>query len=268
MKIQKQFRPKSKFKLQDADAADKPLSSGDKATDRVHVADMAADIALKQTMFYADADRKLLVVLQGMDTSGKDGTVNGVFQSVNPQGINIVNFKAPTAVELRHDYLWRVHQHVPQAGAITVFNRSHYEDVLITRVHGMIDDNEARRRFAQIRDFERMLVETGTTILKFFLHISKDEQKQRLQERVDNPDKHWKFDLQDLAERKFWKRYQEVYADAIAATDTDGAPWHVIPADSKTHRNLAIAGIVLAALEDMKLKFPPPKPELKDLVVE
>ncbi|RXZ36452.1 polyphosphate kinase 2 family protein [Oxalobacteraceae bacterium CAVE-383] len=268
MKIEKQFRPPSKLKLEDANAAAKPLSSGDKAADRVRVAEKAAEIAVQQTMLYANSSRKLLVVLQGMDTSGKDGTVNGVFQSVNPQGIQIVNFKAPSTIERRHDYLWRVHQQVPLTGEITVFNRSHYEDVLITRVHGWIDDKECQRRFAQIRDFERMLAETGTTILKFFLHISKDEQKLRLQERVDNPDKHWKFELQDLAERKFWKRYQEVYADAIGATDTDAAPWHVIPADSKTHRNLAIAGIVLETMQSMKLAFPPAKPELKGLVVK
>jgi PPK2 family polyphosphate:nucleotide phosphotransferase len=268
MKIQKQFRPSSKLKIEDAAAADKPLSSDDKAADQVRVADMAAEIALQQTMFYADSNRKLLVVLQGMDTSGKDGTVDGVFHSVNPQGIQIVNFKAPSTIERRHDYLWRVHQQVPQAGEITVFNRSHYEDVLITRVHDWIDDDECKRRLAQIRDFERMLTETGTTIVKFFLHISKDEQRKRLQERVDDPNKHWKFDMQDLAERKFWKRYQEVYADAISATDTDAAPWHIIPSNSKTHRNLAIASIVRATLDDMKLTFPPPKPELKGLVVE
>lgn len=268
MKIQKQFRPPEKLKLDDADAGAKPLSSGDKAADRVRTAEIASEIAFQQTMFYADASRKFLVVLQGMDTSGKDGTVNGVFQSVNPQGIRIANFKAPSAIELRHDYLWRVHQQVPQAGEITVFNRSHYEDVLITRVHDWIDAKECERRYAHIRDFERMLTETGTTVVKFFLHISQEEQRQRLQERVDDQSKHWKFDMQDLAERKFWKRYQEAYADAIHATDTDAAPWHIIPADSKTHRNLAIASIVLDVMRDMKLEFPPPKPELNGLVIE
>ena len=268
MKFQKQFRPSAKFKLDDAAAGAKPLSSGDKTADRVQIAEMAAEIALLQTMFYADANRKLLVVLQGMDTSGKDGTVDGVFQSINPQGIRICNFKAPSAVELLHDYLWRVHQQVPQTGEMAVFNRSHYEDVLITRVHGWIDDKESQRRFAHIRDFERMLTETGTTVVKFFLHISKEEQRNRLQERADDPNKHWKFDMQDLAERKFWQRYQEVYADAINATDTDAAPWHIIPADSKTHRNLAIASIVLDVMREMKLAFPPPKPELKDLIVK
>jgi PPK2 family polyphosphate:nucleotide phosphotransferase len=268
MKIQKLFRPSSKLKVRDADAGIMPLSSGDKAADRARVASLAEQIGQQQIVFYADRSQRLLVVLQGMDTSGKDGTVNGVFQGVNPQGINIVNFKAPTPVELQHDYLWRVHAVVPGAGQITVFNRSHYEDVLITRVHALIDKKETTRRFAQIINFERMLHETGTTIVKIFLHISKEEQRKRLQERIDDPDKHWKFDIQDLAERQHWDRYQEVYQDAIRATDTDIAPWHVVPADSKTHRNLAVAGIVLAALQDMQLKFPSAKPELKGLVVK
>jgi PPK2 family polyphosphate:nucleotide phosphotransferase len=268
MKIQKQFRPTPKRKIQDADAALKPLSSGDKTTDQAQVLVLTTQIAEQQNMFYADASRKLLIVLQGMDTSGKDGTVNSVFQAINPQGIKIANFKAPTAVELGRDYLWRVHRQVPQSGEIGVFNRSHYEDVLITRVHDWIDDKECQRRYAQICDFERMLTETGTTLIKFFLHISSDEQKKRLQQRVDDPAKHWKFDLQDLAERKHWARYQEVYADTINATDSDTAPWHIIPANSNTHRNLAIASIVLAAMRDMKLKFPPAKPELKGLVIK
>ncbi|MDB5989082.1 MAG: UDP-galactose-lipid carrier transferase [Herbaspirillum sp.] len=268
MKIQKQFRPAPKFKIQDADAALKPLSSGDKTADQAQTLALTTQIAEQQNMFYADASRKLLIVLQGTDTSGKDGTVNSVFHGVNPQGIKIVNFKAPNAVELGRDYLWRVHRQVPQSGEIGVFNRSHYEDVLITRVHDWIDDKECQRRYAQIRDFERMLTETGTTLIKFFLHISSDEQKKRLQQRVDNPAKHWKFDVQDLAERKHWARYQEVYADAINATDSDTAPWHIIPANSNTHRNLAIASIVLAALQDMKLKFPPAKPELKGLIIK
>jgi PPK2 family polyphosphate:nucleotide phosphotransferase len=268
MKIQKQFRPSSKLKIQDADAALKPLSCGDKIADQARVAAMVTQIAEQQNMFYAEGSRKLLIILQGIDTSGKDGTVNDVFRDVNPQGIRVVSFKAPDTLERSHDYLWRVHQQVPRLGEIAVFNRSHYEDVLITRVHDWIDRKECRRRYAQIIDFERMLTETGTTILKFFLHISKDEQRLRLQQRVDDPDKHWKFDPQDLAERAHWDRYQKVYADAIRATDTDAAPWHIIPADSKTHRNLAVAAIVLAAMQDMKLEFPSAKPEIKGLIVK
>jgi PPK2 family polyphosphate:nucleotide phosphotransferase len=267
MKIQKQFRASPKVLITDADAALKPLSSGDKLADQAEVAALSAQIAEQQNMLYASADKKLLIVLQGTDTSGKDGTVNAVFNGVNPQGIRVVSFKAPDTVERRHDYLWRIHGQVPQQGEIAVFNRSHYEDVLITRVHDWIDQKECERRYAQIRDFERMLAETGTTLLKFFLHISKDEQKRRLQQRVDDPAKHWKFDPQDLVERAHWDRYQQLYGDAIRATDTDAAPWHIIPANSKTHRNLAVAGIVLAALQDMKLKFPPAKAELNGLVV-
>jgi PPK2 family polyphosphate:nucleotide phosphotransferase len=207
-------------------------------------------------------------VLQGIDTSGKDGTVKEVFSVINPQGVHIANFKAPSDIERAHDYLWRVHQMVPQWGEIMVFNRSHYEDVLVTRVHDWIDEAECERRYAQIRDFERMLAETGTVIIKCLLHISKDEQRDRLQERIDDPAKHWKFDLQDLEERKSWDRYQELFGKAIQATDADHAPWYVIPANSKTHRNLAIASILLETLIDLKLKPPAAKPELKGLKIE
>ncbi|WP_343586261.1 polyphosphate kinase 2 family protein [Herbaspirillum sp.] len=264
-KIAEQFVADSKVKIEDSSASDKPLSSGNKEQDKAEVSRLAAAISEQQQMFYASRERKLLVILQGMDTSGKDGTVNEVFARVNPQGIRIANFKAPTAVELAHDYLWRVHQQVPEAGEITVFNRSHYEDVLITRVHDWIDDKECKRRYAQINDFERLLSETGTTILKFFLHISKDEQKERLQSRIDEPHKNWKFEIEDLEGRKNWDSYQQVYQNALRATSTEHAPWYVVPADSKTHRNLVIASIVLETLESLKLKFPDPKPELKKI---
>ncbi|GAC1316980.1 MAG: hypothetical protein NVS3B11_07430 [Collimonas sp.] len=268
MKACKQFRAGKQTRIKDADAAEKPLSSGDKIKDKELVIELAALIAEQQEMLYADQQHKVLVVLQGIDTSGKDGTVKGVFNLVNPQGIQIADFKAPSTVESAHDYLWRVHQQVPRQGEIVVFNRSHYEDVLITRVHDWIDEAECERRYSQIRDFERMLAETGTTIIKCLLHISKDEQRARLQERIDDPTKHWKFDLQDLEERKSWDKYQELFGKAIEATDADHAPWYVIPANSKTHRNLAIASIFLETLVDLKLKPPPPKPELKGLKIE
>jgi len=229
---------------------------------------LAAQIAVQQEMLYAGQKHRILVVLQGIDTSGKDGTVKGVFNLVNPQGIQIANFKAPSTIERAHDYLWRIHQQVPQLGEIVVFNRSHYEDVLVTRVHDWIDEAECERRYAQIRDFEKMLAETGTTIIKCLLHISKDEQRSRLQERIDDPAKHWKFDMQDLEERKFWDKYQELFGKAINATDADHAPWYVIPANSKPHRNLAIASILLETLQDLKLTPPDPKPELKGLKIE
>jgi PPK2 family polyphosphate:nucleotide phosphotransferase len=255
------FRAGKKFEATDDAASAKPLSSGDKAEDKLRTDKLAQEIAALQDVFYAERGRKLLIVLQGMDTSGKDGTVKGVFGQIDPLGIRTIAFKAPSTIEREHDYLWRIHRQVPAQGEIVIFNRSHYEDVLITSVHDWIDDKECKRRYAQIRDFERMLTETGTVLLKFFLHISKDEQKKRLEERLADPEKHWKFDPQDLEERKYWDRYRDAYTRAIRETDADHAPWYAIPADSKTHRNLAIAQIVRDALQDMKLAYPPPKPE-------
>ncbi len=255
------FRAGGASKIADAAASAKPLSSGDKAEDKLRAEKMAEEIALLQNVFYAEHRRKLLIVLQGMDTSGKDGTIKGVFGRIDPLGIRSVAFKAPTPAEREHDYLWRIHGQVPAQGEIVIFNRSHYEDVLITRVHDWIDDKECKRRYAQIRDFERMLAETGTVLLKFFLHISKDEQKKRLEERLADPDKHWKFDPQDLEERKYWPSYCDLYARAIKETDADHAPWYVIPADSKTHRNLAIAQIVRDTMQAMTLAYPAPHPD-------
>lgn len=265
--ILQQFRAKKNQKVSDADAAAKPLSSGDKARDKAHVDELAGQIAELQEILYAERKHKILIVLQGMDTSGKDGTVRGVFGKIDPLGVSSISFKAPTPTEKAHDFLWRIHQQVPGQGDVVIFNRSHYEDVLITRVHDWIDDKECKRRYAHIRDFERMLTETGTIILKFFLHISSDEQKIRLEERIANPDKHWKFDPEDLKERAYWKNYQQYYAEAINETNTDYAPWYVIPSDSKTHRNLAIASIVLEVLTHLKPAYPPGNPEYAKLKV-
>ena len=261
------LRTNRKLKVADDAAGGKPLSSGDKAADKARTLELAQEIAALQNVFYAEHGRKLLVVLQGMDTSGKDGTVKGVFGMIDPLGIRSVAFKAPSTTEREHDFLWRIHSQTPGQGEIVIFNRSHYEDVLITRVHGWIDDAEAERRLAHIRDFERMLAETGTVVLKFFLHISKDEQKVRLEERLADPEKHWKFDPNDLKEREFWSDYQSVYGKAITQTDADHAPWFVIPSDSKTHRNLAIATIVVDTMRSMKLKYPAPHPEYATLKV-
>ncbi|WP_050476294.1 PPK2 family polyphosphate kinase [Herbaspirillum rhizosphaerae] len=268
MSIREQFRATKKTEIKDENAALKSLSSGDKAADKLQVQSIAGQIGELQAKLYAANDKKVLVVLQGMDTSGKDGAVSGVFGSVNPQGIRVVSYKAPSTLEKQHDYLWRIHQQVPKQGELAVFNRSHYEDVLITRVHDWIDAAECKRRYAHINDFERMLSETGTVIIKCFLHISKEEQRVRLQERVDDPTKHWKFELGDLEERKSWDDYQKVYSQAIQATDADHAPWYVVPANSKTHRNLVIANIVLETLQDMQLTYPPAKKELLDLKVK
>lgn len=265
--VQQQFRAITKQKLVDADAGKKSLSSGDKSKDKLQIDALAQRIAELQDVLYAQRKYKILIVLQGIDTSGKDGTVRGVFGKIDPLGVHSVAFKAPSAVEKDHDFLWRVHQQVPGNGEFTIFNRSHYEDVLITRVHDWIDDKECARRYEHIRSFEKMLAETGTLILKFFLHISSDEQKQRLEERIADPDKHWKFDPNDLEERKYWSDYQRQYAKTIDETDADHAPWYVIPSDSKTHRNLAIASIVLEALEKLKLAYPAGNPEYAKLKV-
>jgi len=183
-------------------------------------------------------------------------------------GLRATGFAAPSERERAHDYLWRVHGHVPANGMIAVFNRSHYEDVLVPRVLGDIDGKETKRRYAQIRDFERMLAETGTTIIKVFLHISKDEQKERLQERLDDPEKHWKFDTADLVARTEWDAYQRAYEDAITATNADHAPWYIVPADSKTHRNLIVANLLLETMQGMKLSWPAPKADLDTVKVE
>lgn len=210
-----------------------------------------------QERLYANGTRSLLIVLQGMDTSGKDGTIKGVMSGVNPQGCKVVAFKAPSNDELSHDFLWRVHREVPRKGQIGIFNRSHYEDVLITRVHGWVPDNVAQRRFNQIKEFEELLTENGTAILKFFLHISKDEQKERLQARIADPEKRWKWSSGDLEERKLWDDYLEAFEDVISATSTACAPWYIVPANRKWYRNLVVADCVVNALEDMKLKTPP-----------
>ncbi|NBQ68884.1 MAG: polyphosphate kinase 2 family protein [Nitrosomonadaceae bacterium] len=209
-----------------------------------------------QERLFANGNRALLIVLQGMDTSGKDGTIKHVMSGVNPQGCKVVTFKTPSAEELRHDFLWRVHQKAPEKGQIGIFNRSHYEDVLITRVHGLISRKVVQQRFNQIKEFEELLSENGTVTLKFFLHISKDEQKKRLEERINNPEKRWKFNEGDIEERKFWGNYIEAFEAMLAATSTERAPWYIVPANHKWYRNLVIAHHVVQALEGMKLKTP------------
>ncbi|HXD23713.1 MAG TPA: polyphosphate kinase 2 family protein [Gemmatimonadaceae bacterium] len=209
-----------------------------------------------QERLYAEGKRSLLIILQAIDTGGKDGTIRHVMRGINPQGCNVTSFKAPTPEERSHDFLWRIHRAVPAKGMIGIFNRSHYEDVLVTRVHGDISRAEAGDRFREINAFERELVQNGTTILKFYLAISKDEQRRRLQARVDDPQKRWKFSTGDLAERRYWDKYMRVYADACSATSTKHAPWYVIPANHKWYRNYLVAKIVAATLEKMDPQFP------------
>lgn len=255
------------WKLKDRDPDAKPYSSGDKLRDVADTQALADELDALQNLFYADKRYKLLVVLQGTDTSGKDGTVRGVFNRTSPLGVHTVGWKAPNEEERAHDYLWRIHQHMPGAGEMTIFNRSHYEDILVPPVNGWITAEQTAERYAHINDFERMLSETGTVILKFMLHISSDEQKLRLQERVDDPAKHWKFSLGDLDARKQWKEYQKAYESLLNATSTTWAPWTVVPANSKTHRNLMIATLVCEALRKLKLRFPPSDPKLKGLTI-
>ena len=230
-------------------------------------ADFVERIADLQRMFYADGRFALLIVLQGRDASGKDGTIRKVFTGVNPQGISVTSFKVPTDEELHHDFLWRIHQHVPPRGMIGIFNRSHYEDVIVTRVHGIIPKTVYEPRYGHINAFEQMLAANGVRILKFFLHISRDEQKERLQKRLDNSEKNWKFNAGDLAERAKWNAYTAAYRDALRRCSTRWAPWYVVPANSKTNRNLFVSRVLIKALEKLKLAYPDP-PNLKGVVVE
>ena len=250
------------------DPGAKPYSSGDKEADKARVDQLAGEIDTLQDILLANRKKRLLVILQGTDASGKDGTLRGVFARTSPLGVHTVGWKAPCEEELAHDYLWRIHRAMPAAGEITVFNRSHYEDALVPTVNGWISKEQTRQRYAQINDFERMLTENDTILLKFMLHISKDEQRERLQERIDDESKHWKFSLGDLDVRKQWNEYQAAYAALLGATSTPWAPWIVVPADSKTHRNLMIATVVRDTLQSLNLSYPPAKKELRGMKIE
>lgn len=255
------------FSLRGLDPAARPFLNGDKAESKTSVEVLAAELDTLQDLFLADRRYKLLVVLQGMDTSGKDGTIRGVFGRMSALGVRTIGWKAPDATEQAHDYLWRIHQQVPGAGEVALFNRSHYEDVLVPVVNGQISPEQTHQRFAHINAFERLLSETGTVILKFMLHISFEEQGRRLQERVDDPTKHWKFSMGDLDARKQWSTYQQAYEALLGATSTPWAPWTVVPSDSKTHRNLMIATLVRDALKSLNLRYPPSDPALKGLKI-
>lgn len=250
-------KPGSKFKLKDADPGDtaghKDVDHADAVQDR-----NVSRIAELQSRLWAQGKTGLLIVLQGMDTAGKDGTIRHLLTGVNPQGVRVVGFKAPTPEELRRDYLWRVHANIPARGEIGVFNRSHYEDVLVARVHGLVDATTCRARYRQINDFERHLSENGYVIVKLMLHISKDEQRERLQARLDDPSKNWKMAMADLDERKLWGTYMDAYQDMLRACSTAHAPWRVIPSDKKWFRNLAVSEVVVRALKDIDPRYPDP----------
>lgn len=240
----------------------------DKAAAKPIMKALNARLEKLQENLYAHGKERLLFVLQATDTGGKDGTIRAVFDKTNPQGVHVASFKKPTSEELSHDYLWRIHKHAPAKGDIVIFNRSHYEDVLIVRVRDLVPEGVWRKRYEHIRNFEQMLADEGTTVIKIFLHISKDEQRERLQARIDEPEKHWKFEFGDLEERKRWDDYQEAFGDMVMETSTPDAPWYIVPANRKWYRNIVISQILVDALEKVASDSFPPNPELEGVVIE
>lgn len=230
--------------------------------------ELVEDLAELQERLWAEDRQSVLLVLQGMDTAGKDGTIRRLVTGVNPQGVRVEGFRAPSANELDRDYLWRLHRVTPRRGEIGIFNRSHYEDVVTTQVLGIIDAEHARRRMRHLIEWERLLVEEGTAVVKVWLHISREEQKERLQARLDRPHKRWKFDPGDLDTRRLWDEYHELYEETISATSTEHAPWFVVPADRKWVRDVAVASILIEALQGLDPRVPMAAPGLDDLVIE
>ena len=228
---------------------------------------LEARLADLQEKLYAQHSQSLLVVLQAMDAGGKDSTIKKVFDSVNPQGVQVTSFKAPTPEELAHDFLWRIHQHTPGKGYIGIFNRSHYEDVLVVRVNKLVPRAVWEKRFDHINNFERELYDSGTRILKFYLHISKDEQKERLQDRLDRPDKWWKFSVDDLPVRQQWDHYMDAFEGVLTHCNTEYAPWYVVPANHKWYRDIVITRAIVETLEDMKVAFPKPEQDLSNVKI-
>jgi PPK2 family polyphosphate:nucleotide phosphotransferase len=250
-------KPHTSVRLAHMSASETGHLKTEKAADAI-LAQHRGHLDHLQEVFYASQQKALLIVLQGMDTAGKDGTIRHIFSGVNPQGCNVTAFKVPTPLEARHDFLWRAHAAVPPKGMIGIFNRSHYEDVLSPRVHKLISGKVVKRRFDDINGFEDMLADNGVVILKFFLHISHEEQTRRLQSRIDTPDKHWKLSEGDFHERQFWPQYTEAYEAILSATSRKHAPWFVIPSDHKWYRNVAISQIILDTMQGFKLKYPDP----------
>jgi PPK2 family polyphosphate:nucleotide phosphotransferase len=247
-----------KVRLDDISPDDIGLAPGNKLETVAKSEKLQKRLGGLQEVLYAEHRHKVLVVLQGMDTSGKDGTVRHVLDDVSLQGVRVTSFKKPTETELDHDYLWRIHAQVPGAGELVIFNRSHYEDVLVVRVHDLVPEKVWRKRYRQINDFERALADCGVLILKFFLHISKKEQLERLQQRRDDPTKRWKFQHGDIEERELWGEYASAYQDALRETSTNCAPWYIVPADHKWYRNYVVAKILVDALEGLDMKYPAP----------
>jgi len=262
----KQFRvkPGEKLRLDKLDPAYKAKHESE-ATAKEETEHFLKKLTRQQSLLYAEHKHSVLIVLQALDAGGKDGTIKHVFSSVNPQGVSVVSFKQPSPVELAHDFLWRVHAQAPRAGQIVIFNRSHYEDVLVTRVHKLIDKKTCADRYEHIREFEAQLAESGTTILKFFLHISKEEQLARFAQRLDDPGRNWKISESDYSERELWDDYIDAFEDAISATSTANAPWYVIPANHKWFRNLAVSQIIADTMANLGLAFPAPSVNLADI---
>jgi PPK2 family polyphosphate:nucleotide phosphotransferase len=251
------IKPGGKVDLKKIDPAEKCLfEEGGREEYEPYFDRLRTELQHLQKLLYAQNKHRVLVVMQAMDTGGKDGCIKHVFSRIDPQGIHVRAFKKPSEEELARDFLWRVHERVPRNGELVIFNRSHYEDIIAVRVKRLFPEEVWKRRLRHVLDFERMLVEEGTTVVKIFLHISKDEQKRRLEARVENPAKHWKFNPDDLADRARWDEFMQAYEDVITKTSTESAPWYVVPADRKWYRNLCVARIMLDTLKGLKMEFP------------
>ncbi len=260
-------KPGTKLKLADIDPEATP-GCATKEEGQARLEKNINRLSVLQYLLYAEGRRSVLAVLQGIDAGGKDGTIRKVMSGLNPQGVVVTSFKAPAGEEKDHDYLWRVHKAMPRKGQIGIFNRSHYEDVLIVRVHNMVPREVWRKRYDQINHFEEMLHENGTEILKFFLYISKDEQKKRFEERISDPERNWKFNIEDLEERKYWDEYVEAFEAALEKCSTSNAPWYVIPANRKWYRNLAVSEILLETMEAMAMQYPKATTDLEKISFE
>jgi PPK2 family polyphosphate:nucleotide phosphotransferase len=268
MKDFKDYRvePGSKIKL--TDYPTREHGGLDEEEARKRLAELKDQMEKLQEILYAQGQQALLVVLQAMDTAGKDSTIRSVFTGFNPAGCNVVSFKEPNDTERHHDFLWRIHQNTPRLGMITVFNRSHYEDVLVVRVKSLVSDKRWKARYEHINNFESLLRDEGVRVVKFFLHISKEYQKERLQKRLDNPEKTWKFDPHDLVERKRWDDYMKAYDDVLEKCSTEDAPWYIIPGETRWYRDLLIARVLVHTLESMDLEYPKPTFDPKSIVIE
>lgn len=267
MKIYR-IRPGAKVRLSDYSSEGDMELVGDKERGTAQLERVKTDLRQLQRMLYAERKHRLLIVLQGMDGSGKDGTVRNVFSGIDPHGLRVVSFKSPTPEELDYDFLWRVHKEVPARGELVVFNRSHYEDVVAVNVKNLAPKAVWEKRFEHIQNFEKLLTDEGTTILKFFLHISRDEQRRRLQARLENPEKHWKFNPEDIADRRLWPQFSSAYEEVLSRTSTENAPWYIVPGNRKWYRNAVIASIVRDTLAKLELKFPKPAWDLTGVTVE